>query len=514
MYIATKGDQLWLQSVQRKLYAQSRDNPDYQFKELWGLVTDPRNLRMAFNRVQCNRGARSAGVDRMTVRHVIHEGVEPFLAAIRKDLRGGSFRPSPVRRVLIPKAGKPGVFRPLGIPTVTDRVIQAAMKHILEPIFEAGFFPVSYGFRPGRSVHGALAHLKSLLLPRNVKRWKNVERPPFQWAIEGDIKGCFDHIDHHHLMDRVRCRIVDNKLNRLIRAFLKAGVLSEAQFTRSDSGTPQGGILSPLLANVALGLIEERYERYVWPRVKASGQRGRPAKPLTDPSAISLRAFRNRANDKKRGRCVCVPVRYADDFIILVSSASGDEEEAQQIAEQEKSELSEWLRSRIGLTLSPEKTLVTPVTETMRFLGHHLRVKRHPRKRTLVPRLVIPKERSQRLRRTIKQLFNHRTTSQTLKQQLLRLNPVLRGWGNFYRHAWGAKRIFASMDHYVWWTIYRWLHKKHPQIRMRELAKRYGWHKPRRATLHWRDDGVVPASLARLRVAYYQMVCERGPTYA
>ena len=516
MYIVTEDDRLWLQSVQRRLYARSRDNPDYLFEELWGLVTDPHNLRMAFARVQRNRGARSAGVDRMTVRNVIHAGVEQFLAAIRKDLRDGSFRPSPVRRVLIPKVGKPGVFRPLGIPTVRDRVIQAAMKHILEPIFEAGFYPVSYGFRPGRSVHGALAHLKSLLLPRNVKRWKIVERPPFQWAIEGDIKGCFDHIDHHLLMERVRCRIGDNKLNRLTRAFLKAGVLSEAQFTRSDSGTPQGGILSPLLANVALGIIEERYERHVWPRVKKpdGGQRGRPAKPLIDPTAIAERAFRNRANDKRRGCCVFVPVRYADDFIILVSSADGNAEEARKIAEQEKSQLAEWLGSRMGLTLSPEKTLVTPVTRTMRFLGHHLRVRQHPRKRTLVPRLVVPKDRSQRLRRTIRQIFNHRTTSQTLGQQLQRLNPVLRGWGNFYRHAWGAKRIFASVDHYVWWTIYRWLRKKHPQVRMRDLAKRYGWHKPRRATLHWRDGGVVPTSLAPLRVEQYRMAFERGPTYA
>jgi RNA-directed DNA polymerase len=165
MYIATEDNRLWLQSVQRKLYARSRDIPGYRFEELWGLVTDPRNLRAAFARVQRNRGARSAGVDRITVRRIVQQGVEPYLVALREELRSGSFQPSPVRRVLIPKAGKPGAFRPLGIPTVKDRVIQAAVKHILEPIFEAGFYPVSYGFRPGRSVRGALAHLK-VLLPR------------------------------------------------------------------------------------------------------------------------------------------------------------------------------------------------------------------------------------------------------------------------------------------------------------------------------------------------------------
>jgi retron-type reverse transcriptase len=171
MYIATEDDRLWLQSMQRKLHARSREHPDYKFAELWGLVTDPRKLRMAFSRVRSNRGARTAGVDRVTVRKVVQTGIEPFLVAVREQLRSRLFHPSPVRRVLIPKAGKPGAFRPLGIPIVKDRVIQAAMKNILEPIFEAGFYPVSYGFRPGRSVRGGLAHLKDLLTPRGMKRW-------------------------------------------------------------------------------------------------------------------------------------------------------------------------------------------------------------------------------------------------------------------------------------------------------------------------------------------------------
>ena len=127
MYIATEDDRLWLQSVQRRLYAQSRNHPDYMFEELWGLVTDPRNIRIALQRVQRNRGARTAGIDRVTVRQIVQKDVDGFLDAVRKDLRDGSFRPSPVRRVLIPKAGKPGAFRPLGIPTVKDRVVQAAM---------------------------------------------------------------------------------------------------------------------------------------------------------------------------------------------------------------------------------------------------------------------------------------------------------------------------------------------------------------------------------------------------
>ena len=206
MYVVSKDDRLWLLNAQRKLHAQSREKPDYVFEKLWGLVTDSRNLRIAFGRVNRNRGRRTGGIDRMTVTHVLRSGVEPFLQEVREELRAGTYRPSPVRRVLIPKPGKPGQHRPLGIPTVKDRVVQAAVKNIIEPIFEADFYPISYGFRPGRSVHGAIAHLKALMLPRRDRRWKKPDVLPYQWAIEGDIKGCFDNIGHHGLMQRVRRR--------------------------------------------------------------------------------------------------------------------------------------------------------------------------------------------------------------------------------------------------------------------------------------------------------------------
>ena len=149
-YMAPKSDWAWLLSEQRKLYRRSWEQPEYVFEKLWGLVTDPRNLRMAVTRVASNRGRRTGGVDRVTVRMVVRDGVDTFVEAVRAELRSGSYRPAPVRRVLIPKPGQLGKFRPLGIPTVKDRVVQSAVKNILEPIFEAGFYPNSYGFRPGR----------------------------------------------------------------------------------------------------------------------------------------------------------------------------------------------------------------------------------------------------------------------------------------------------------------------------------------------------------------------------
>ena len=505
MYVASQSDKDWLQSVQRKLYTRGKNGLDYVFDKLWGLITDPCNLRIALERVARNKGHRTAGVDGVTVQRIVREGGDEFLRKLRIELRAGSYRPQPVRRVLIPKIGQPGKFRPLGIPTVKDRVVQAAMKQVLEPIFEADFYPVSYGFRPGKGVHGALEHLRVLLRPRPTG--STVEkRLPYQWAIEGDIKGCFDHIDHHGLMVRIRRRVSDSKVGRLIVAFLKAGILSREQFSRSEVGTPQGGILSPLLANIALSVIEERYERHVWPR--------RTPTIRTDAAEIQKRAMSFRSLDRRRGGIVCFPIRYADDFIILVGSASNSNESMREAATEEKTKLATVLKEQLGLELSEAKTLVTPVTEPMRFLGHHVRVRHHPGHRRLVSTSLIPKDRSKQLRQRIKDLFGRNTIGSSLEDRLQKLNPMLRGWCNFYRHAWGAKRIFTALDNYLWWTILRWLRKKHPRVSMKKLRARYGWHKPAGRALKWRDGQTVPFEAARVRVRHFELGWQKAPSFA
>jgi RNA-directed DNA polymerase len=236
--------------IQAKLHRWANDDPHRRFGDLFNLVTDPGFLLMAWERVAGNKGARSAGVDGMTVAFVRDRvGEEMFLSGLREQLRNRAFQPVPVRERMIPKPGT-RKRRRLGIPTIADRVVQASLKLVLEPIFEADFVPCSYGFRPGRRAHDAMAETRFLA------------SKTYEWVLEGDIKACFDEISHPALMDRVRARIADKRVLALVKAFLKAGILTEAGTSRETvTGTPQGGILSPLLANVALSVLDEHFAK-------------------------------------------------------------------------------------------------------------------------------------------------------------------------------------------------------------------------------------------------------------
>jgi hypothetical protein len=307
-------------------------------------------------------------------------------------------------------------------------------------------------------------------------------------------------------MNRVRRRVGDAKVNRLIVAFLKAGVLSEEQLLRTENGTPQGGILSPLLANIALSIIEERYERHVWPR--------RARTPLITAEEKERWARTYRQIDRRR-RPVFYPIRYADDVIILVSAPCGPSQyqTAERLAHEEKAALATMLRERLNLELSETKTLVTPVTQPIRFLGHHVYVRVHPFYRREASMVVIPKDRSQRVRELIKDLFKGSTVQSSLRDRLRRLNYLLRGWGNFYRHAAGAKKVFASLDHYVWWTILRWLRKKHYPTGVRVLFARYAGHRRPRGRIIWRDGGVAPHRLAGMRTEPFKLGWMKTPDF-
>jgi RNA-directed DNA polymerase len=221
--------------MQAKLHRWAAADPGRRFDDLFNFVHDPATLYVAYCRVEGNRGANTPGVDGMTVALVEERiGVPEFLDGLRAQLKGGTFRPLPVRERKIPKPGGSGKLRRLGIPGVADKVIQAALKLVLEPIFEAGFSPVSYGFRPRRRAHDAIAEIH------------HFGTRGYRWVLDADIEAAFDNLSHSFVMDRVRAHVKDKRVLALVKAFLKAGVLTElGEHRETHTGTPQGGILTP-----------------------------------------------------------------------------------------------------------------------------------------------------------------------------------------------------------------------------------------------------------------------------
>jgi group II intron reverse transcriptase/maturase len=431
--------------MQRKLYRWSTANPAKVFADLFNIVCDRRTLTHAWQRLARNAGSNTPGTDGVT-REMIQKrsnGVAGLLEEIQEDLRHGTYRPQPVRQRLIPKPGKPGKFRPLGIPTLKDRLVQMALKMVLEPIFEADFYPISYGFRPGRSTHDALARTQQRLHPSSVGPSRT------RYVIEGDIKGCFDAIDHHVLMERVRRRIKDRKVLRLVLAFLKADIMIEGSLRHSVTGTPQGGVISPLLANIYLTAIDERYRRWV------PGPREEAAKAT------------NRHNwDRKLGRPIFYMVRYADDFVVLVQGTRED-------AEGERQALAQFLKEELRMELSMEKTRITDVREGFDFLGYRVVQKKSPATRRHVGNLFIPKGKLQLLRDKIRAKVRKTPTGRTLADLIDKLNPVIVGWRNYYRYASRAWKEFSKLD---WWLDQRialWLRRKHDKTPWAELFRHY-----------------------------------------
>jgi len=262
--VALGGSQARMRTVremQAKLHRWAGGDPSRRFGDLFNLVCDLEFLAEAWFRVKANAGSRTAGIDKATVADIENRiGVGAFLDDIRAQLKSGGFRPVPVRQVMIPKAN--GKLRKLGIPTVADRVVQASLKLVLEPIFEADFQPCSYGFRPNRRAHDAIAEIQFYATHG------------YEWVLEADIRACFDEIGHVAVMDRLRARITDKRVCALVKAFLKAGVMTaDGEQEESYTGTPQGGILSPLLANIALSALDDQFMRQWQAQMGTDGQR-------------------------------------------------------------------------------------------------------------------------------------------------------------------------------------------------------------------------------------------------
>lgn len=497
MDMAVQSDLDWLLDIQRKLYQWSQANRHEAYRDLWNWVIDKRNLKIAWGRVSTNKGKNTPGIDGVTVGNILRQakGVDRLINKLYTSLKNNQYHPLAARRKLIPKEGKPGEFRPLGIPTVNDRIVQSAILQIVEPIFEARFYQVSMGFRPGRSVRDAIE-----LIRRTARCLKKDEKgrkidPPYKWVIEGDIKGCFDNINHHALLNRFRLGVKDQKLVRLVRKFLKSGIMDGTEFDFSQKGTPQGGILSPILANIALSVIEERYSKWVW---KEYGQRGLYKNPQ---QAASKQRYRDRCMEIP----VFYPVRYADDFVLI---CTGKEEEILE----EKIKLQKFLLSELGLELSPEKTKITLLTNGFTFLGHHIRLWLNPRWGYTVQAL-IPIDRQARLRRKIKVITRKVGHEVSLKVLLNRLNPIIRGWGYFYRHTISAGKVFAKMDRFIFLRIFHWLRKKYHTKRWNQLYRKFRKPCINGGMSRWTDQLTQSVQLADIPRSRWDLKLRKNPDY-
>jgi RNA-directed DNA polymerase len=391
--------------LQRKLYLAAKRSRERRFHALYDRIFRPDILWRAWEEVQRNGG--SAGVDGVTIEAVEREGVEQFIGQIEHDLKAGIYRPQPVRRVYIPKAD--GRQRGLGIPCIRDRVIQQACKIVIEPIFEANFQDNSYGFRPKRSAQQAVKVVKDAL----VTGW---------WVVDADIQSYFDTIDQELLVTLLKRRISDRKVLKLIRQWLHAGILEAGEWSASEKGSPQGGVISPLLSNVYLHVLDMFWtERYA-----------------------------------HLGKLV----RYADDFVVVCKTRPKAQEALQMVKQ---------IMTRLKLTLHPTKTRIVDMgREGFDFLGFHFHKMKTKKTHKLLPYMWPSQKAMKAVRKKIHEITMRMTLSNPLGEVIRFLNMVIGGWRNYFRIG-NSTTKFQELDLYVRNRLRQWVRaQKGPRARWNE----------------------------------------------
>ena len=449
----------WVLDMQCKLYRWARAEPQRRFSDLANLVYDRHSLVAAWHRVASRKGAHTAGVGGATRGSIERRGVERFLTEIRDDLRTRSFQALEVQERLIPKPG--GGTRRLGVPVLRDRVAGEALRQVIEPIFEAGFRSQSYGFRPGRRTHDAIAEVVH-----------PAQNPVgYDWVIEGDIRACFDEIPHWLISNGLSSRIGDKRVMQWCRSFLTAGVMTEAGDREATMiGTPQGGVISPLFANIALDGLDRFF----------------------DERQHELFATYDKAHWRRRkGLITYRMVRYADDFVVMIKGP-----DAEPQAETLRDEIADHLAG-MGLTLHEGKTRITHLSEGIDFLGFTISKQHVPGRGDVI--YTYPSRRSfERIKDRVRELTASNTTNLELAEILYPLNTALRGWAAYFRFG-SSKRTFRYLGHFAWRRVIRWIDRKHPSWGWKDLKRRYPQWDVRDGSLSLYNPERMPVERYRYR---------------